>query len=103
MTISGHTDTLTASAACYVGLSSDDCERSQELISRLDTRTFRLVNLLGLLVFTNNTKNVTSDIKRRIMVCLEISLKLMQFNGPYDFLSVCHCNYSYIVYYFPVI
>ena len=50
----------------------------QELISRLDSRTLRPINVLGLLVFSNNTKNGISDIrdtKRRIMACLEIWLK----------------------------
>jgi len=45
----------------------------QELISRLDSRTLRPVNLLGLFFFSNNIKNGISDIrdiKRRIMACL---------------------------------
>jgi len=77
----------------------------QELISRLDSRTLRPINVLGLLVFSNNIKDGTSDIrdiKRRIMACLEIwvkdhprSLKMTQFKAIYDFLLVCHCNYSY--------
>jgi len=42
----------------------------QELISRLDSRTLRPVNILGVLVFSNDIKNGISDIrdiKRRIM------------------------------------
>jgi len=44
----------------------------QELISRLDSRTLRPINVLGLSVFSNNIKNGISDIrdiKRRIMAC----------------------------------
>jgi len=40
--------------------------------NRLDSRTLRPVNVLGLLVFSNNIKNGFSDIrdiKRRIMAC----------------------------------
>jgi len=45
----------------------------RELINRLDSRTLRPVNVLGLLVFSSNIKNAISnikDIKRRIMACL---------------------------------
>ena len=35
----------------------------QELISRLDSRTLRPVNVLGILVFINNIKNGISDIR----------------------------------------
>ena len=44
----------------------------QEPISRWDSLTLRSVNILGLLVFSNNTKNGISDIrdiKRRTMAC----------------------------------
>jgi len=46
----------------------------QELISRLDSRTLRSVNVLGLLVFGNNIKNGIGDIRdrpnqRRITAC----------------------------------
>ena len=33
-------------------------KRKQKLISRLDSRTLRPVNVLGLLVFSNNIKTV---------------------------------------------
>jgi len=45
-------------------------DSSNELISRLDSRTLRTVNVQGLLVFSNNVKNSGSDIgdiKHRIM------------------------------------
>jgi len=63
-----HTHTIT--------LFTNECQndsktnQKQELISRLDSRTLRPVNILGLLVFSNNIKNGISDIryiKRRIM------------------------------------
>jgi len=45
---------------------------TQELINRLDSQTLRSVNVLGLLVFSNNIKNGISDsrdIKRRVIAC----------------------------------
>jgi len=45
---------------------------TQELFSRSDSRTLRPVNVLGLLVFSNNILNGNSDIryiKRQIMAC----------------------------------
>ena len=47
-------------------------DSKQELISTLDSRTLRPVNVLGLLVLSNNIKNGITDIrdiKRRKMVC----------------------------------
>jgi len=47
-------------------------ENRQELSSRLDSRTLRPINILGLSVFSNNIKNGISDIrdiKRRLMAC----------------------------------
>jgi len=44
----------------------------QELISTVDSRTLRPVNVLGLLIFSNNIKNGINDIidiKRLIMAC----------------------------------
>jgi len=44
----------------------------QELVGRLDSRTLRPINVLGLLVFSNNLKNGISDIrdvKHQITAC----------------------------------
>jgi len=43
----------------------------QELISRLDSQTLCSVNVLGLLVFSNNMNGISHvrDIKRQIIAC----------------------------------